>query len=118
MDEDRGMGAITQQAGNAVEHFGERIRPGKYGYRLAREQYALPNKVPSSRFPREMYTDAMWAYLGWMFEDEDHTQFSDEYCRGQREDALENFDLNMAFFAKLSTELFEEALAEMLRKHK
>lgn len=43
---------------------------------------------------------------------------SDEYCRQQREDALENFDLNMAFFAQIPEASFDEALTEMLRKNK
>lgn len=100
------------------KHFGETLRASKYGHRLTRDQYALANKKPSTRFPREMYTDAHWAAEAWAFEDEDHTVLSDEYCTLQREAALANFDLNMAFFAQLSPEHFEEALTEMLRKHK
>lgn len=47
----------------------------------------------------------------------DHMLHTDEFCRRQREAALENFDLNMAFFAQIPQESFEEALVEMLRKN-
>lgn len=100
-----------------VKHFGESLRASRYSHRLVREEYALPSKKSSSRFPREMYSDAQWAAEAWAFEDEGHTLLSAEYCRLQRAAALENFDLNMAFFAKLPAESFEE-LTEMLRKHK
>jgi hypothetical protein len=33
--------------------------PGKYEHRLTRDMYALVNRKPSSRFPREMYSDGM-----------------------------------------------------------
>ncbi|RNL51414.1 GIY-YIG nuclease family protein [Arthrobacter oryzae] len=102
----------------AVEHFGERVRPGKYGHRLVREMYALVNKTSSTRVRRELFSDELWASLAWAYEDEDRTRHSDEYCRRQREAALENFDLNMAFFAQIPQQSFEDALAEMLGKNK
>ncbi|WP_142061276.1 GIY-YIG nuclease family protein [Pseudarthrobacter sp. B4EP4b] len=104
--------------GKPVVHFGERLRASKYSHRLKRDEYALPNKTNSSWFPREMYGEAMWASQAWMYEDEDHRVYADEFCELQREAALENFDLNKAFFRQLSAKDFEEALAEMLRKHK
>lgn len=102
----------------AVEHFGEYVRPGKYGHRLCRDLYALPNRKPSFRFSRDMFTDRFWAESAWAYEDEDHTRHSDEYCLRQRADALENFDLNMAFFAQIPQDSFEEALTELRRKNK
>lgn len=65
-----------------------------------------------------MLTDEFRAALGWQFEDSDVTIRSEEFCRRQREDALENFDLNMAFFAQIPAEAFEDALTELLRKNK
>ncbi|MGF9663196.1 hypothetical protein AAIH25_15165 [Arthrobacter crystallopoietes] len=59
-----------------------------------------------------------WAAFAWMYEEEEHTRLSNEFCLKQRADALENLALNMAFFAQLQPDPFEEALAEMLRKHK
>lgn len=101
-----------------MEHFGELVRPGKYGLRLTREMYALVNKKSSTRIPEYMLTDELRAELQPHFEDEAMTIRTDEYCRRQRELALENFDLNMAYFASIPPESFEEALQEMLRKHK
>jgi hypothetical protein len=37
------------------------MRPGRYGHRLTREMYALVNKTSSTRVPREMYSDELWA---------------------------------------------------------
>jgi hypothetical protein len=105
-------------ADRAVEHLGETLRASKYSFRLVRDEYALVNRKPSTRLPRALYSDALWAAQDWAFEDEDRTRFSDEYCNDQRTAALENFDLNMAFFAQLSGREFLEALDEMLRKHK
>ncbi|MGF9648898.1 GIY-YIG nuclease family protein [Pseudarthrobacter oxydans] len=102
----------------AVEHFGELLRPGKYGHRLTREMYALVNKRSSIRIPDYLLTDELRALLAPRFEDAEMTIRSDEFCREQREMALENFDLNMAFFHSIPHESFEEALAEILRKNK
>lgn len=102
----------------SVEHFGELIRPGKYGLRLTREMYALVNKKSSTRIPEQLLTDELRAKLRPHFEDDALTIRTDEYCRRYREMALENFDLNMAYFASIPPASFEEALQEMLRKHK
>lgn len=102
----------------AVEHFGELVRPGKYGHRLTREMYAIVNKKSSTRIPEYLLTDELRALLGPHYEDAEMTIHTDEFCRRQREMALENFDLNMAFFAQIPEEPFEEALMEMLRKHR
>ncbi|GAB3244441.1 GIY-YIG nuclease family protein [Arthrobacter pigmenti] len=99
-----------------VEHFGERIRLGKYGYRLTRESYAMPNKAASIRPPREVFSDTQWADLAWAYEDDNHTRLSDKFCQLQREAALENFDLNMAFFAQVPPASFEEALNDIQRE--
>jgi hypothetical protein len=110
--------AAPVPAVGAVEHFGELMRPGKYGHRLTREMYAQVNKTSSTRVPRETYSDELWAAVAWAYEDEDHTRLSDEFCRRQRDAALENFDLNMAFFAQIPQADFEDALQEMLAKNK
>ncbi|PTT66998.1 hypothetical protein DBR22_09800 [Arthrobacter sp. HMWF013] len=102
-----------------VEHFGERLRQSKFGHRLTREMYAIPNKKRSTRYvPREYAGEGYWASQAWAYEDEDHTILSDEFCEQQRDDALENFDLNMAFFAQIQADVFEDALTEMLAKNK
>lgn len=80
-----------------VEHLGEQLRGGKYGHRLSRDMYAIVNSssslVPDITMP-------------------------EEWCRSHREEALENFDLNMAFFAKIRPAAFESALGEMLQSNK
>jgi hypothetical protein len=78
------MAESTLRVGSSLEHIGELIRAGKYGHRLIRDQYAIPSRTPSTRFPREMYSDELWAAQAWAFEDEAHTRFSDEYCTRQR----------------------------------
>lgn len=102
----------------ARKHFGETLRASKYSHRLTRDEYALVNKRNSTRPPREYCTDAEWEADAWAFEDEDHTLLTDEYCAMHREAALENFDLNMAFFKQLSGKDFLEAMAGMLATHK
>jgi hypothetical protein len=101
-----------------VKHFGETLRVSKYNHRLKRHEYALPNKTNTTWLPPEMYTEEHWAALGWMYEDDEHRIYSDEFCRLQREAALENFDLNKAFFRQLSGKDFMDALTGMLETHK
>ena len=103
---------------STIEHFGEQMRSGKYGYRLTRDQYALPNKTRSGRADRDLFTARQWAEEAWAFEDENHTILSESFCVLQRKYALENFDLNMAFFSRIRQSDFEDALTEMLRKNK
>lgn len=86
-----------------IEHFGEMMRPGKYGHRLTREMYALVNKKPSTRIPEHMLTDELRAFLAPHYEDAELTILTDEFCRRQREAALENLDLNMAFYVGQSS---------------
>ncbi|MHA7289550.1 GIY-YIG nuclease family protein [Arthrobacter sp. MDT3-24] len=101
-----------------VDHLGERIQAGKYGHRLTRELYAVVNKKPTGRIYREQVSAEFWEAQDWAYEDADHTVLSDEFCILQREAALENFDLNMAFFAQLPQESFNTALNEVLEKNK
>jgi hypothetical protein len=112
------MTGKSLQAASAVEHFGEMVRPGKYGHRLTREMYALVNKRSSTRVPDYLLTDDLRALLAPHYEDAEMTIHTDEFCSRHREAALVNFDLNMAFFAQIAQESFDEALSEMLRKHK
>jgi len=101
-----------------VDHFGERMQTGRYGHRLTRSTYALPNKTPSSYDNRFDYTPEQWAADGWFYEDGDHTRLSDAFCAQQRNEALINFDLNMGFFAQIPPADFEAALTKMLQKYK
>jgi hypothetical protein len=105
-------------AGPIVKPFGEIIRPGKYGHRLTREMYALVNKKSSTRIPESSLTDELRAFLEPYYEDAKLTILTDEFCHRQREAALENFDLNMAFLAQIPQTDFEDALQGMLAKNK
>lgn len=80
--------------------------------------YALVNKKSSTRIPEHLLTDEMRAFLAPHYEDAELTIHTDEFCRRHREMALENFDLNMAFFAQIPQASFDQALDEMLRKNK
>ncbi|WP_243073806.1 DUF2510 domain-containing protein [Microbacterium sp. SS28] len=100
-----------------IDHFGERIQHGKYGFRLTREMYAIPNWTPSIRQRRHLFTDRQWARMDSVFEDSDHTRYTDKVVEDMRISALRNFDLNMAFFAQISHEEFERALAAMLSEN-
>lgn len=100
------------------KHFGETLRASKYSHRLKRDEYALPNKTNTTRLPREYFTEEQWEAHAWMYEDDDHRICSDEFCRLQHEAALETFDLNKAFFRKLSGKDFMAALDGLLAKHK
>ncbi|MBV1780833.1 GIY-YIG nuclease family protein [Paeniglutamicibacter sp. ABSL32-1] len=101
-----------------VDHFGEPLRPGKYGHRLVRERYAIIKKLSSFYPDRSLYTDEYWDAVSWRYDDENHRILSDKYCELLRKAAVENFDLNMAFFKQLDPAEFEQALDAMLAKHK
>jgi hypothetical protein len=91
---------------------------GKYGFRLSRDMYAIPNPKPSVVGARDWYTDAQWERSAWAFEDDDHTRYSEEFLAQQQRQALQNFDLNMAFFASIPQQDFDDAVAVMLRKNR
>jgi hypothetical protein len=89
------MAATGASSNSAVEHFGELIRPGKYGHRLTREMYAMVNKKSSTRIPEYLLTDELRALLSKHYEDAEMTIHTDEFCSRHREMALKNFDLNI-----------------------
>jgi hypothetical protein len=80
--------------------------------------YAMVNKKSSARIPEHMLTDELRAYVAPHYEADHLPIHTDEFCRRHRERVLENFDLNMSFFAQIPDADFEEALAEMLGKNK
>lgn len=102
----------------AVEHFGELRRAGKYGHRMTRELYAVPNKKPTDVFPRDMFTDQQWTASDWVYEDAEHTIHSDEFCEHWHTVALENYDLNLAYFSSIPAESFEAALTDLQTRSK
>lgn len=116
MYDDDGMGAPRQRR-TPVKHFGETLRASSYSHRLKRAEYAIISRKPTARRPRYEYSAEAWEAEAWAFEDEAHTRFSDAFCEDRRQAALENFDLNMAFFKRLSGKEFLDALNSMLAKH-
>ncbi|GAA2250934.1 GIY-YIG nuclease family protein [Herbiconiux moechotypicola] len=100
-----------------VEHFGEVRLPGKYGHRLMRERYALADKKLTVHLPRD-WSPSLWDAMDSWFEDEDHRIYTDAHCAELREEALVNFDLNMAFFAQIPQASFDEAVSTMLKRKK
>lgn len=114
MHQDDGYAALRRRP---LKHFGETLRASKYSYRLKRAEYAIVNRKPTAKQPRHEYSAEEWEAEAWAFEDEAHTRFSDEFCEDRRQAALENFDLNMAFFKQLSGKGFLDALNGMLAKH-
>jgi len=97
--------------GDAAEHFGLVVRSGrKYGLTIDRDTYAVINKRSSFYWKREI-NPRLWDAIAGDYEDEDHRILTDEWCARQRDDALANFDLNMAYFASLDTTEFNSALS-------
>ena len=95
---------------NAV-HFGLKVRSVRgLGLRMTREDYARINKRSSmDRWPREMNPE-LWDGLDHIYEDPEHRIYTDEWCAQNQQQALENFDLNLAYFASLDGAEFETAL--------
>jgi len=79
-------------------HLGVRVRPGKRGLKLTREQYALINKRNSLR---------KFASMKDAYEDEEGKYYTDEWCKKHRENCLKNFDLHMELFQQLDHAAFE-----------
>lgn len=93
-------------------HFGVNVRAGsKYGLRIERESYAVINKRSSTRFPRERAPE-LWDALDHIYEDEDHRLYTDAWCEEQQAQALENYDLNMAYFRSLDPQEFDDAISK------
>lgn len=98
-----------------MEHFGVNVKAGpKNGLRLERGQYARINKRNSTWVEREIDPER-WDATASIYEDEDHRFYTDEWCERWQARALENFDLNMAFFAQLDSIAFEEAVAAAVK---
>lgn len=106
-------------SGGAVTHFGVRVQRGSvYGLRIDRATYARINKRSSTPIPRELLSEAAWARRGRDFDDEDQLVRSDEWCAWHQARALENFDLNMAYFAQLDRSEFAAAVDAVMAMRK
>ena len=88
--------------------------------KLSRDTYAqidkrVHNGVPA--FMREYYKNNPDARKK-VYEDEECKIYSDEWCEKHRKECLENFDLNISYFATLDEEKFEKALTKLLKRRK
>lgn len=97
-----------------VEHFGDIFRASKFGHKMIRDLYAYPGRKPKERSKREQLGEALWTNIAWSYRDDEHAEHSDAYLLVQRDAALRNFDLSMAYFASLDAGEFEEALQKVL----
>lgn len=106
----RRAGRQTPRESEPTTHFGVRVQRGsKYGLRLARDEYAQINKQSSSYWRRDL-NPALWDALDGNYEDADHRVYTDTWCEAQRERALRNFDLNVAFMQSLDPHEFDDAI--------
>lgn len=104
-------GAPRPGSTESAIHFGASARSIRgLGLRLSRDTYARINK--RSSLPRMYREDdpEFWDAVDEDYDDPEHRIRSDAWCEAMREAALENFDLNMAHFASLDRDEFEEAL--------
>lgn len=92
-----------------MNHFGIEIKPGKFGYKLERMNYAIINNRNTFGFK----FDSMKEY----YLEPDGRFYSDEWCHKQRENALKNFDVNMEHFESLNPEEFKHLLNAFLKKY-
>lgn len=105
-------------------HFGLVLRPRTHGFHLTRDNYAtLTNKrsfgkdylyiealESNNEKILQMYTD--------VFSDTEGLVYTDKRCEKYFTDAMENFDLNMAFFSSLDRKKFNQEVDRFVKKTK
>lgn len=92
-----------------MKHFGVIVKDSKYGLELSRDKYAIisnKNSLPKFNDMKDAYAD------------EAGTTYTDEWCREYQQLILQNFDLNMRFYASLNHDEFQDALSAFLTKNK
>lgn len=99
-----------------IEHLGDTLRDSKFGFRMTRAMYGYPSRAPHNKIRRDQVSEAFWADVAWAYRDDEHTRLSDAYLLVQRDEALRNYDLSMAYFASLDATEFEGALQHVLTK--
>lgn len=101
-----------------MEHFGLRVQKGsKHGLSMTRDTYAQINKRSSLWLPREADPE-LWNVQSADYEDEDHRFYTDAWCLRQQSAALRNYDLNLAYFASLDHDEFDQALGKVVAVHR
>ncbi|MBF4595616.1 GIY-YIG nuclease family protein [Curtobacterium flaccumfaciens] len=97
-----------------MQHFGEWLDSSQFGEVMARATYGYPSRTPHQRFHREQMPARYWAERAWQFRDEEQTRFSDAFLLWNRDEALRNYDLSLAYFDTLDAAEFETALTTVL----
>jgi hypothetical protein len=85
---------------------------------MSRELYGFPNRSPKQRFRRDQLPEQMWNDRAWQFRDEEQRELSDPFLLWNRDRALRNFDLSLAYFETLDAAEFEGAIDTVLAKAK
>lgn len=99
-----------------IKHFGVWINKNERN-QINRENYAKinnKNTIGSSFYTKHYYESAE---IRNIFEDETCTTYSIEWCEKHRQKCLENYDLNMLYFDKLSSADFNDTLNAFLKKN-
>lgn len=96
-----------------MEHFGQKIAHGKYGFELNRENYApLVNlKVKDTDVSKEIKINQ------YAFNNESCTMYTQDWLDYYRSLALLNLDVNLNFFSSLSDNDFNDELDKFLSEH-
>jgi len=89
-------------------HFGEIVQGVKYPLKLTREVYGTINNRNS--FSKTDLFKPQITFNPDVYVDESCKIYTDEWCRKHLKRALENYDLNMEFFASLSNDEFENQI--------
>lgn len=97
-----------------MQHFGEWLSSSQFGDVMARATYGYPSRTPHQRFRREQMPARYWEGRAWQFRDEEQTRFSDAFLLWNRDEALRNYDLSLAYFDTLDAAEFETALTAVL----
>ena len=103
-----------------MEHFGVTVRAGKYGLKMNRETYATINNRNSFyeiRDDGEVYY-IKFPSLEGCYEDREGRFYTQAWCEKHQKNCLENYDLNMQYFARLDRERFEKEIQRFLKRHR
>lgn len=93
---------------------GEHLQRSKYGWRMNREQYAIPNRRSSLRIDRDDVDEKLWDALSPRYRDPEHREYTDGYLLGVRELALMNYDLCVRSFCQTDPAEFEQSLNDLI----
>lgn len=99
-----------------MQHFGEWLGSSQFGDVMSRATYGYPSRTPHQRFRRDQMPARYWADRAWQFCDEEQTRFSDAFLLWNRDRALRNLDVSLAYFNTLDADEFETALTAVLSK--